>query len=443
MIFPRHTSAGTLSRLLDGMLDSQAQAQARKHLDRCAECSRLFQAQARVKTTLKALPPLQENPLETLQPPVFIPVVRPAFPVWGFAAGIAVGILLIAVVVRFLPLSPPMRVISAPAHMETEKVRPGEAVNTLASGDVDLEIPNQLLLRLRPGTTVTWEELNRFGSFGGRPHIILNVMRGEVLARTQDKFWGSRLQIRTPSANATVKGTAFSVKVEPQEDATVLKVLAGSVFFSPYAGEVGLNIHAGQVSQIQGRHLPHPARGLSVTERKDLLETYRIGEDPVAALVIGGGPERSQELLHPAMLCLGAKPHPELHLFIRILVAKINAAILKEELPAHEKEVRALESVLPMIQDPEVAVPLRLFVGACHVRLGHVLRGRFHFRWVKDRQPQHPLASVALAALGLTAEKDLRNPELAQTAWKPLLAQYPASPEAIPAKEFLHRTAAR
>ncbi len=443
MIFPRHLSAETLSRMLDGMLDLQAQAQARKHLDHCAGCGRLFQGQAKVKAALKKLPSLEWNPLQELQPPVFIPVVRPAFPLWGFAAGIAVGIIGVAAVTRFQPMHPPMRVISSSAQMRTEELKPGETVNALAAGNVDLEIPNQLLLRLRPGTTMTWEELGRPWPFGGRPQIVLNVMRGEVLARTQDKFWGSRLQVRTPSANATVKGTAFSVKVEPQQDATVLKVLAGSVFFSPYLGEVGLNVRSGQTSQIHGRQLTHPAQNLSPAERKTLLETYRIGEDPVTALVIGGGPERVEELLRPALLYLGAQPHPELHLFIRSLAAKINAAILKGELSTQEKNIRALESILPTIQDPQIVVPLRLFVGACEVRLGHVLRGRYHFRWVKDRHPQHPLASVAWAALGLTAESDLRNPELAQAAWQPLLAQYPGTPEAIPPREFLRHYAAR
>ena len=429
------------SRQVYGMLDSKTSAQARKHLEGCASCGRLFEGQARGKAALKRLPPLEENPILDLQPPVFIPVIRPVFPLWGFAAGLAAGFLILAAVTWMRPLRFPLRVISTSSN-EGAELKPGEAVNALAPGNVDLEIPHQLLLRLKAGTLMTWEEPVRAGFFG-RPQIILNVMRGEVLARTQDRFWGSRLQVRTPSAAATAKGTAFSVKVEPEQDATVLKVLAGSVFFSPHLGEVGLNVQSGEGSRIQGQHLPQPVQALSPSVRKPLLEAYRIGEDPAAPLVIGGGPERAGELLRPALLYLSVKPTPEMYLFIRRQAAAINAAILEGNLEEAIKEVRALEISLQTVQDPALAVPLRLFVGACNVRLGHVLRGRVHFRWVADRHPQHPLASVALAALGLTAEQDLRNPELAQAAYQQLAAQYPASPEALLAKQFLARYSRR
>ena len=441
MIFSRHPSPEILSRMLDGMLDSQAQNRALKHLQGCAGCGRLFEGQARVKAALKALPALEENPILQLQPPLFIPVVRPVFPVWGFAAGLAVGFLVLAGSAVMRPLHSTMRVISAPAQGPAELL-PGEEVSTLP-GDVDLEIPNQLLLRVRSGTTMTWQESGRPAFLGGRPQIVLNIMRGEVLARTKDNFWGSRLQIRTPSASAVVKGTAFSVKVEPERDATLLKVLTGAVFFSPHLGRVGLNVLSGEASRIQGRHLPQPAQALSVEERKALLETYRIGQDPAAALVIGGGPERTGELLRPALLYLSMEMHPEMHLFLRRQVAAINAAILKNNLEKQAKEISMLESSLQTVRDPALAVPLRLFIGACDVRLGRVLRGRVHFRWVTDRYPAHPLASVALAALGLTAEQELRNPELAQAAYQRLAAQFPSSPEAPLAKEFLARYARR
>lgn len=427
--------------MLDGMLDSASQAQTLKHLQGCPRCGRMFEGQAKVKEVLKGLPVLEENPLVQLQPPLFIPVIRPVFPAVGFAAGLAAGFLVLAVLLWMRPLHSPMRVISAPAHGLTQ-LSPGEEMNSLP-GDVDLEIPNHLRLRVRAGTTMTWQEFGRPAFLGGRPQVILNVMRGEVLARTQDRFWGSRLQVRTPSASALVRGTAFSVKAEPERDTTVLKVLAGEVFFSPYLGAVGLNVRSGETSQIRGGRMPEPAQPLSADERKALLETYRIGQPPAAALVIGGGPERTEELLRPALLYLSMERTPELHLFLRRQVAAINTAILQGDLQKRAKEVFLLESSLQSLQDPELLVPLRLFLGACNVHLGRVLRGRVHFRWVVDRHPTHPLASVALAALGLTAERNLRNSELAQAAYQRLAAQYRASPEAGPARKFLSRYSQR
>ena len=435
MILWRHCSSKILSRLLDEMLDGEVQAAVRDHLVTCTECENRLKATAKVRQALKGLPVLEENPLETLQPPMFVPVIRPAFPVGGFVIGLVTGFLLLAGFLALKPIRTPMRVISAP----TEGIEPEEAMRSLAQGDIDLEIPHQVLLRLKAGTTMTWEELNHSWIFGGRPNIVLNVMRGEVLARTQEKFWGSHLQIRTPTANAVVKGTALSVKVEPTQDATTLKVLAGSVFFTPYLGRVGMNVRAGQFSQIQGRKFPEPAKALSQVERKELLEAYRIGQDPQIALVIGGGPERAEDLLQPSLLYLSFQNHPELHPFVRKLVDDLNTALLQGNLSSQEKNVQTLEAVVLNIADPELAVPLRLYVGAYEVALGHVLRGRTHFRWVIEKAQHHPLASLALAALGTTAEKQLRNPELAQAAYQQLLSQYPKSPDASLAKEFLHR----
>ena len=84
MIFSRHPSAEVFSRLLDGMLDSRHSLQARQHLESCVPCGRLFEGQARVKAALRRLPSLDENPILELQPPVFVPVIRPVFPSKGF-----------------------------------------------------------------------------------------------------------------------------------------------------------------------------------------------------------------------------------------------------------------------------------------------------------------------------------------------------------------------
>ena len=437
MILWPHCSMGTLSRLVDGMLEAGGEVAARVHLATCAECEHRLKATTKVRRALKELPTLEENPLEALQPPLFVPVIRPAFPILGFVIGLVAGFVLLAGFLILKPIRSPMRAIPAPTGLLSSQLEPGAVVNTLTSGDVDLEIPHQVLLRLKPGTTMTWEELSRFGSFGGRPHIILNVMRGEVLARTQDKFWGSHLQIRTPTANALVKGTALSVKVEPDQDATTLKVLAGSVFITPYLGKVGMNVRAGQVTHVRGRRLPELAELLSPAERKELLETYRIGPDPLVALVVGGGPERVEDSLQPALLYLSFQGHPELHRLIRTLVDELNAALLQGDLSSQGKNVQALEVAVVNIADPELAVPLRLYVGACEVALGQVLRGRAHFHWVIEKASEHPLASLACAALGVTAQRQLRNPELAQAAFQQLLSQYPRSPEVSLAKDFL------
>lgn len=439
-----HPGAEGLSRLLDGALKGRALARCERHLSGCEPCRTKRAAFVQVRQRLRELPVLEQNPLKQLQPPLFIPVAPPLFSLWAAAGGLAAGLALMGLLL-FRPASPTMRVVSSPSQVmasgdqPSSQLEPGDPLKNLASGDVDLEIANQALIRLKPGTTITWQEIRLPWFFvGGRQQIILNVMSGQVLARTEDSFWGSRLQVRTPSASATVKGTAFSVTVEPAQDATTLKVLAGEVFFSPYLGRIGVNVQSGQASRIQGGvPLPAAPEVLSSGERKALLETYQIGVDPQVALVIGGGPERADELLAPALLYLSAYSHPQLHSFMRKLIHEINLALLDDNPAAAKPQVRLLEMALKDVNDPTLAVPLRLYVAGCAAGLREPQRAQLHLQRALEMAPQHPLASVALAAIARLAEGPLGDPALARASYEKILAKYPHSPEAILAKRFL------
>ena len=52
---------------------------------------------------------------------------------------------------------------------------------------VPLSLPGQLLLRLKAGTTITWQQVNR-SWFSVRPYVVVNLMRGEMIVRTQPGF---------------------------------------------------------------------------------------------------------------------------------------------------------------------------------------------------------------------------------------------------------------
>lgn len=440
-----HPGTEKLSRLLDEALEARAHSGCMRHLSECAPCRNLFEGLSRARAALMGLPTIEEHPLQQLQPPRFIPVVQPTLSLRAFTAGVLAGLVLLGIL--FLrPMEVPMRVISAPGaegfqELQDMRLEPGVPLKALLPGDVDLEIPNQVLLRLKPGATVTWQQFRRPWVAGGGPNIVLNVMQGTILARTQEKFWGSRLEVRTPTASAQVKGTAFSVSVGAGEDLdTTLKVLAGSIFFSPYLEGVGVEVHSGEENRIGRRGLPGASRALSAEERKALLETYRIGyTDELAELVIGAGPERVDELLQPALLHLGLKDHPELFFAMRRLVSELNAGILEGDLVSRSKSLEQLERALEQVKELRLAIPLHLYVGAAQIHLGDVRQGRTHFRWVLMHAPQHRLAPMALAALGVTAERILKNPELAHAAFQQLASQYRRSPELSRAQEFLRR----
>ena len=436
MIFS-HPNEKVLSKLLDSMTSPQAELSLRKHLNRCASCREKAQAFGQVKSALQSLPALEENVVGQPSVPLTIPSVRPhskGFPVWGVLVLAAVSIFCFCLAV-IPPPQPAMKVISSD-EMGYEK---GNVVDDSVRansymGNIDLEIPNQFLLRLRPGTTITWQQTSR-PWFGQKPNIIVNLMRGELLARTKDSFWGSHLEVRTPMATTAIKGTAFSVAVNPVKDATVLKVLAGKVFFSPYLKGVGVNVNAGQTSQISGQKLPISPSDLAPAEKEDLLETYRIGESPAAALVIGGGPERVEELLGEAPLYISDQKAVYIQPVVRRTIQRLNQALLDKYMATAEKEMKILEIAVDSIQEPEITIPFRLYAGAWNARLRNSDRAIAHFRWVADQFPRHPLASVALTAAALVTQEQLHQPETAQKLMDMVISHYPKSPEAVYLKD--------
>ena len=183
--------------------------------------------------------------------------------------------------------------------------------------------------------------------------------------------------------------------------------------------------------------MPGAPEALTSEERKALLETYQIGVDPQIALVIGGGPERTRELLSPAMLHVGMQTHPQLHLFIRKLIRQINQAILDDGLRSAEPQVRLLEMAIKDMTDPEIMVPLRLYVGGCAAALRQPERAHIHFQRVADGAPNHPLSPVALAAIARLAEGPLNDPALARALYEKILAKHAGSPEGTLARQAL------
>ncbi|MBI3317594.1 MAG: FecR domain-containing protein [Candidatus Omnitrophica bacterium] len=438
-----HPGAGKLSLHLDGMLRGRSAAALEAHLLKCPPCAEKLEALRGVKAALRNLPAPEGRRIK--EPPFLLPVASPATVLLWKAVAVSLIALILGIRIATLwPVTPALKVISGTSQVISSeglvgsRVTPDSTLQTLPPGNVDLEIPNQVLLRLKPGTTITWQQV-RSGFFQRQPHIQVSLMRGEMVARTQESFWGSELEVRTPSATATVKGTAFSMKIDPQKDKTSLKVLTGSVFFSPHMGRVGVNVEAGQTSQLYAERLPMLPRSLTIEERNDLLEAYRIGQDPLIALVIGGGPERVGELLKPAMLYLSVRNHPKLQPALKELVQELNAALLNGGPVHHIQAIRILENSLSFVSDEELAVPLHLFVGAFLVRLGDAQGGLRHFQLVAEGAPRNPHASLALAAAAVVYESQLSDPGRARENYRRILSRYPRSPEAQLAREFLLR----
>lgn len=428
------------------MLKPKVQWELDEHLEGCSACQGKMERLEKLKAQMQDLPALEERWVKEPAAPIFVPVPQVArFPQWGVPVGALASVAIVSLLV-LRPAAPPMRIISAnPSVLTSERANGSEVqadttLRTLPHGglDVDVEIPNQLLLRLKPGTTLTWQQVDK-PLLSRRASVVVNLMRGKILARTKDGFWGSQLEVRTPTANAFVKGTAFSMSADPILDTTELRVLAGSVFLSPHmGGRVGVEVNAGEYSQVQAEHLPRHPTALSPSQRLAMLEAYRIGDDPVAALVVGGGPERVEELFQPALLYVSDHDQ-RIHPFLKATVDKVNQAILEGSLPQHRKEVLMLETILKVLNDPKVVLPLRLYVGACEVCQKDPIRAKDHFQWVIKNYPKDPLASLSLAALGVIDAKYLQDRRSAMETFERVVKDHAGSPEAIYAREFLKK----
>ncbi|MCM8794788.1 MAG: FecR domain-containing protein [Candidatus Omnitrophica bacterium] len=438
-----HPSIYAISRSVDGMLKPDRQSALKNHLDGCASCQVKEKALIKVKNILGSLPVI-EGGLAVKEPLLPLPVIvgRLVFH-RGLSIGLLFGIVLIGATVLWVP-QPALKVISANYSsvsgsekiIETQQVQTGDALRTLPPGYVDLEIPGRVLLRLKPGTTLTWQQLDR-PFLIRRPLIIVNLMRGELLGRTKESFWGSNLVVRTPTASAFVKGTAFGLSVDPKQDATTLKVIAGSVFFSPYMNRVGIEVRPGEMSRIQEEKLPEPPAEMDSKGWESVLEAYQIGEQPTSppvALVIGIGSSRVEDLLRPALLYVSNWDNPDLQPFLRKAVREINRAILTKDPEPKLESLKILEMALNGIRNEDIAVPLQLFTGAYALHVNNPWRAQFHFRMVAEKYPRHQLASLGLAAIAVAAVR--RGDRLsAQDAFEELLAKYPKSREA----EYIHK----
>lgn len=171
-----------------------------------------------------------------------------------------------------------------------------------------------------------------------------------MLARTNDGFWGSKLEVKTPTATAHVKGTAFSVAVDPGKEATTLKVLAGSIFFSPHAAGVGVEVRSGQVSYQPANRLPQKPVPMTIEERAALLEAFKIGQSTPVALVVGEGPERVEELFGDLLLYVDDRKPSKVYQRLAQIAEQLNVATLDGELERESRLLGQLERLAKTLE---------------------------------------------------------------------------------------------
>ncbi len=143
-----------------------------------------------------------------------------------------------------------------------DKVFPGNRVQTAEKSAVEVTFDDGTSLFIRAKTELKIVNLERRGPIHVLRDFFLNV--GRVITKVKAATGrDSRLEIHTPSAVASARGTEFRVSVEP-DDSTRSEVLAGTIYVEAMEQRVelkeeeGTRVRKGEPPMKPVRLLPPP-----------------------------------------------------------------------------------------------------------------------------------------------------------------------------------------
>ncbi len=111
---------------------------------------------------------------------------------------------------------------------EDTLIRAGDEILS-ASGTATVELANGSEIRISPNSRLIFNRLTQYGK-AGMVDTRLRLERGEIHTRVKPVMeGGARFEIKTPSAVAAVRGTAFALQTSPE--GTSLQVTEGKVDF--------------------------------------------------------------------------------------------------------------------------------------------------------------------------------------------------------------------
>lgn len=272
-----------------------------------------------------------------------------------------------------------------------------------------------------------------------RSKTVFALRQGRCLVETDPGFRSRQLQIRTPSASATVVGTGFGLAVNPDDGSTWLGVAHGTVQFGvidAVAGAERLAVSRGYAAIAQtssGQMSSHP---LSDVEWVRLQQLDEVGRWKVR-LDLGDGPQRVERLFGPARLYIhGGEPLRGYRLLERV-VAQMNRAFEWRNERLHRIALGTLETLIVRYQDPRTTPELMLFTGAYYASLKMYPEATTTFDRLLIRYPDSEWVSVALCARAIVAERSGEY-DLAIHFYHQVLQRFPDSLEAITATAHLN-----
>ena len=158
----------------------------------------------------------------------------------------------------------------------------GDRIHTGASSTATLTFFDGSTTRLEARTNLRVSHLSSQRSGRGRI-IVLHQRTGQTHHRVEElPGTASRFEIETPTAVATVRGTAFTVAVSPDGTTDVL-VIEGHVAVT--AQETTVVLHAGQRTTIRPERPPVPVPPIATTPAPSAPHTATCTPTPTATPV--------------------------------------------------------------------------------------------------------------------------------------------------------------
>lgn len=463
-----------ISRYIDGACTQQEKEKIELHLKRCQKCEQALAKLRLLKGSLSGLAPVKESPdfdfvfnqklKERLETKVTItlnqvlekalsgirdvfvskvPVLVKVTTSLVFVIAILFGSYNYYIYSR-LPL---IETVSGEAQIYRPKVqkwiiakpdmrlRENDRIKTAQGAIINIISRGKYAARIKGASEIAIAKLD-VRKFNHLTEFDINS--GKLMVNTRETFKGSDMLLSTPACRAAVVGTAFAIDVDKASEGTTwLGVLEGKVKITSQGKDVYVN--AGQKTQIQPGSLPDIPTLLSDKEWNFIQELYQLGEKPQVVLLINMRENRVRELLKPAPLyILDTVPRTvprELEEIIHI----INRAIEEDDIESHKFAIERLERLIHLHSNPKYNPQFLMFIGSYYYYIGNYKKAIDTFERVVTEYPDYALSSLAQRAIAEIYQKNLKDKNKAEAAFKELLQEYPDSIDAAGAEAFLKK----
>ncbi len=314
------------------------------------------------------------------------------------------------------------------------KLPVGSEVRVGDGGRVDLVRASRYRLRCEGASELTVEAAPAWP----RATTVFLLRQGRCLVETDAGFGRRQLEIRTPSAVATVVGTGFALSVDPGDGSTWLGVAHGTVQFGASDGAVSgeaLAVGQGYAATVSVSDGVRVSRLLSEAERQGLRRLEEVGRWSVR-LDLGEDSQRVERLFGPVRLFIhGGEPLKGYRLLERV-VGTMNRAFEWRNERLHRVSLQTLETLIVQYHDPRTTPQLLLFTGAYYGALGYYPEALNTFDRLIVGYPESEWVGLALCAQGVVAGK-MGDTDRAARLFRRVVEQYPDSVDAAAARVHL------